>query len=163
MAEARSPQPLPGGGTSRTLKVLSATGVFAAAVIAVCVNVLVARFYQRWDWTSRGLYTLSSATLETLHGLDDQLSVVVLLGKSDPLTLSVRHMLTSYGAETQQLDVRFVDPDRNPAEFLALQQKYGIAASFTSFSFGIPTCRPSARMSRSALTTGSGEWPKIAS
>jgi hypothetical protein len=37
-------------------------------------------------------------------------------------------MLTAYGAETTHLQTRLVDPDRQPAEFLALQQKYGILA-----------------------------------
>ena len=51
------------------LRALSAAGVFAAAVILVCANIVVNRFYARWDWTSSGLYTLSQATLETLHSL----------------------------------------------------------------------------------------------
>ncbi len=108
------------------LRGLTITGVAAAAVIAVCCNVLVGRFYKRWDWTSQGLYTLSHATLETLHGLDAPIDVVVFLSASDPLTVSVRHMLDAYGAETRMLRPKFVDPDRSPAEFMVLQEKYGI-------------------------------------
>ena len=104
------------------LRALSIAGVFAAAVILVCANIVVNRFYARWDWTSSGLYTLSQATLETLHSLDDPIEVIVFLSASDPLTASVRHMLTNYGAETTQLKPRYVDPDRDPAEFLALHQ-----------------------------------------
>jgi hypothetical protein len=37
-------------------------------------------------------------------------------------------MLESYRAETPQLRLRFVDPDRSPAEFSAVQQKYQILA-----------------------------------
>ncbi len=116
------------GAASPTLKALSAAGVLAAALIGLSANVLAARFYERWDWTSQGLYTLSSATTETLHELDAPVDVIVFLAASDPLTVSVRNMLTAYGAETRQLHTRYVDPDRNPAEFLALQQKYGIVA-----------------------------------
>jgi hypothetical protein len=112
-------------------KALAAAGVLAAAVIAVLVNVLVARFYKRWDWTRSGIYTLSQATLETLHGLSEPVEVIVFLSASDPLTVSVRHMLAAYGAETTRLSARYVDPDRNPAEFLALQRKYGIMAGKT--------------------------------
>ena len=115
----------------RAIKALAAAGVFAAALIAVAVNVLVSRFYKRWDWTSAGLYTLSAATRETLAELREPVDVVVFLSASDPLALSVRHMLSSYGSETTQLRPRFVDPDRNPAEFMALQQKYGIVAGKT--------------------------------
>jgi len=118
-------------GTARAYPWLSAIGVLAAAVIVVCGNVLVARFYVRWDVTSRGLYTLSRATTETLEGLDRKIDVVVFLSRSDPLTLSVRHMLSAYSASTRYLSPRFVDPDQEPAEFLALQQKYDILTGRT--------------------------------
>lgn len=106
-------------------------GALAAAVIAVCANILVMRFYKRWDLTSAGLYTLSSATVETLHSLQDPVDIIVFLSASDPLTLSVQHMLAAYGAETRLLKPRFVDPDSDPAEFLALQKEYGIVAGKT--------------------------------
>lgn len=115
----------------RSATALSAMGVFSAAVIAVCLNIVVHRFYKRWDLTSSGLYTLSLATAETLHSLEDPIDVIVFLSASDPLTVSVHHMLTAYGAETAKLRPRFVDPDRDPAEFLALQKQYGIAAGKT--------------------------------
>jgi hypothetical protein len=114
-----------------TLRFLSAGGVFAAAVVAVCLNVLAFRFYKRWDVTSSGLYTLSAATLETLHSLGEPVDVIVFLSQSDPLTLSVEHMLAAYRAETKLLRPRFVDPDRDPAEFIALQKEYGIVAGKT--------------------------------
>lgn len=115
----------------RALSVLSAAGVIAATLLGISANVLVSRFYKRWDVTSRGLYTLSDATVDTLRGLGDPVEVIVFLSASDPLTVSVRHMLTAYGAETDKLRPRYVDPDRNPAEFLALQQKFGIVAGKT--------------------------------
>jgi hypothetical protein len=112
-------------------KVFSAAGVIAAAAIAVLANVLVSRSYARWDWTSSGLYTLSRATVETLHGLREPVDIVVLLSASDPTMVSVRQMLAAYSAESKQLRPRYVDPDRNPVEFLTLQQKYGILAGKT--------------------------------
>ncbi|HEV8244772.1 MAG TPA: GldG family protein, partial [Polyangiaceae bacterium] len=113
---------------SRRSKALSALGVFAAVVLAVNANVLVSRWYRRWDVTSEGLYTLSQATKGALSGLASPLSVVVLLSRTDPLLPRVRQMLTAYGAETTRLEVRYVDPERNPAEFVAIQQKYQILA-----------------------------------
>jgi hypothetical protein len=118
-------------GVAPSLKAISAAGVIAAAILGVVVNVLVARFYKRWDWTSTGLYTLSSATVDTLHALSEPVEVIVFLSASDPMTVSVRHMLDAYGAETTKLTARYVDPDRSPAEFLALQQKYQILAGKT--------------------------------
>ncbi|HEX4334819.1 MAG TPA: GldG family protein [Polyangiaceae bacterium] len=118
-------------GASSSARIFSATGVLAAAVIAVCANVLVFRFYKRWDWTSASLYTLSEPTLETLHSLPDPVDAVVFLSASDPLHLSVEHELAAYGSETKLLHPRFVDPDREPALFLALQKEYGIVAGKT--------------------------------
>jgi gliding motility-associatede transport system auxiliary component len=103
-------------------------GVVASAVLLVNLNVLGARWYKRWDFTSDKLYTLSQPTRELLARLQQPVDVDVLLSKSDPLSVSVRHMLEAYGAETRQLRVRYVDPDRSPAEFLAVQQKYQILA-----------------------------------
>ncbi|HEY3493264.1 MAG TPA: GldG family protein [Polyangiaceae bacterium] len=113
---------------SRSTKALSALGVLAAVVIAVNANILVARFYERWDFTSERLYTLSPATTSLLATLDRPISVAVLLSRTDPLLTPIRQLLVAYGAETQKLEVRYVDPEQSPAEFMALQQKYGILA-----------------------------------
>ena len=103
-------------------------GVVAGALLLVNVNVLGARWYKRWDFTSDKLYSLSQPTRELLQGLSGPVEISVLLSKGDPLLVSVRHMLEAYGAVTRQLRVTYVDPDRSPAEFLALQQKYQILA-----------------------------------
>lgn len=105
---------------------LAASGVLSATVLVIAVNVLVTRFYARWDLTSRQIYSLSAPTVETLHGLAEPIEIVVFLGRNDPLTLSVRHLLAAYGAETRWLRPRYVDPDRSPAEFLALQRRFGL-------------------------------------
>ncbi len=107
---------------------LSWLGVVAGALLLVNVNVLGARWYKRWDFTSDKLYSLSQPTRELLTGLQGPVDVSVLLSKGDPLLVSVRHMLEAYAAVTRQLRVTYVDPDRSPAEFLALQQKYQILA-----------------------------------
>jgi hypothetical protein len=116
---------------SRLGQWFDAAGVIAAVVLGVLINVYAARHYRRWDFTSHGLYTLSPATVDTLHGLGERVEVDVLLSTNDPLTNSVKFLLTAYQAETERLDVRYVDPDRHPADFLALQQKYGIEAGRT--------------------------------
>src|SRR3954466_12340087 len=102
------------GGVSRSFRAFAALGVLGAALLAVNLNVLVARWYKRWDLTADRLYTLSAATLKTLHALDRPLSITVFLGRADPLNVSVRQMLIQYRAETSKLSVKFVDPDQNP-------------------------------------------------
>ncbi|WP_438019542.1 GldG family protein [Sorangium sp. So ce315] len=126
----RDPSPAP-PGTPLGEKLSASVGIIAAMVLAVLVNLLVARHYKRWDWTQGGLYTLSDATLATLRSLAEPIRVYVLLSEADPLTLSVRHLLDAYRAETTRLQVEVTDPDRRPAEFLAVQQRYGVVAGKT--------------------------------
>lgn len=111
-------------GTSTGTKLGAIVGLVAAMVLALLVNIAAARHYKRWDFTTGGLYTLSRATTETLHALGEPIRMDVLVAASDPLTLSLRHLLTAYGAETTRLDVHYVDPERHAAEFLAIQRKY---------------------------------------
>jgi hypothetical protein len=118
-------------GTSIGTKLSASLGIVAAMVLAVLVNVYVGRHYKRWDVTKGGLFTLSEATLTTLHALEEPIEIHVLLPSGDPLAVSVQHLLEAYGSETSRLVVKLTDPDRHPAEFLATQQKYGIVAGKT--------------------------------
>ena len=44
------PSALHGGGITRSFKAFAALGVLGAALLAVNLNVLVARWYKRWRW-----------------------------------------------------------------------------------------------------------------
>ena len=129
--EDKKPETELAGASLAAVKVSTSLGIIAAMVIAVVANVLVARHYKRWDVTRGGLYTLSDPTLQTLHGLEQSVQVFVMLPAGDPLTTSVSHLLEAYKAETSRLEIKLTDPDRHPAEFLAIQQKYGVAAGKT--------------------------------
>ncbi|HTM45009.1 MAG TPA: GldG family protein [Polyangiaceae bacterium] len=111
---------------ARSARVMSALGIFSAVVLMVCVNVLVRRHYLRWDVSGAGLYSLSQVTLETLQRVDEPIEVTVLLGQSDPVTPSVKQILESYTAQCRWLRPRFIDPDRDQAEYGALQAKYNL-------------------------------------
>ena len=113
---------------ARSSKALSALGVLAAVVLAVNVNVLTSRFYKRWDVSSGGLYTLSGATTGILRDLTETVTLTVLLARTDPLLPPLRQLIVSYGAETSRLEVKYLDPEQNPAEFSAIQQRYGVTA-----------------------------------
>jgi hypothetical protein len=126
-AEARREAP----STTLATKLSSSAGIIAAMVLAVIVNVFVARHYKRWDWTRGGLYTLSDATVQTLRGLEEPVEIYVLLSPGDPLTVSLQHLLEAYQGETTRLEVRYTDPDRHPAEFLAVQQRFAIVPGKT--------------------------------
>jgi hypothetical protein len=106
-------------------------GVIAAMVVVVLVNVLAAGRYTRWDWTSNKRYTLSTATVQTLHDLPDTVQVWVLLGGADPLEQSVKQLLVAYQAETTKLDVHFIDPDRDTAALEDVKKRFKIETGRT--------------------------------
>jgi hypothetical protein len=103
-------------------------GLAAAVALALLVNVLASRHYTRWDWTTGKRYTLTPATLQTLHELDDKIEIWVLLGGADPLEQSVKQLLVSYANETSKLDVHYVDPDRDAVALVDVQQRFRIEA-----------------------------------
>jgi hypothetical protein len=109
---------------SRELGWLSALGVLSAAAIAVSLNVLVERFGPSFDLTSDRLYSLSPPTVETLGGLSEEVVVLVFMSQQDPDIGAVRRLLRQYEVASSLLKVRYVDPDRDPAEFAALKNRY---------------------------------------
>jgi hypothetical protein len=106
-------------------------GIVAAVAVAAIANVLVARHFTRWDWTSARRYTLSAATKTTLHELTDTVDVWVLMGSADPLEQSVKQLLVSYAAETTKLEVHYVDPDRDALALEDVRKKFNIQAGVT--------------------------------
>lgn len=129
--EHTGPAPSAPQHTTVGTKLGSAVGVAAAVVLLVLVNVLAARHYRRWDFTSGGLYTLTEPTKETLRALEEPIVVYVLLAPGDPLSISLRHLLDAYRSESARIEVKQVDPDTKPAEFLAVQQRFGVVAGKT--------------------------------
>ncbi len=123
--ESRSP------ATPLSAKLSSTMGIVAAMMLAVVCNVYVARHYKRWDVTHTGLYSLSEATKSTLRSLEEPIRVYVLLSNADPMATSVRQLLEAYRAETTKIELRISDPDKNPAEFLAVQQRFSVVAGKT--------------------------------
>jgi ABC-type uncharacterized transport system len=106
-------------------------GVVAAFVVAIFVNVLAARRYTRWDWTSSHRYSLSQATKTTLKELHEPVDLWVLMGGADPLEQSVKQLLVSYESETSQLHVHYVDPDRDTVELEDVRKRFNIQAGVT--------------------------------
>lgn len=106
--------------------------VAAAFVIAVLVNVLGARHYTRADWTSGKLYTLTPPTLETLHSLPDNVQIWILLGGGDPMEQSIKHLITSYEAETTKLDVHYIDPDKDALAFDDVRKRFKLETGRTN-------------------------------
>jgi hypothetical protein len=106
-------------------------GVLAAVVVVVLVNVVAARRFTRWDWTANKRYSLSTATVQTLHELPETVQIWVLLGTADPLEQSVKQLLVGYQAETTKLDVHYVDPDRDTIALEDVRKRFKIETGRT--------------------------------
>jgi ABC-type uncharacterized transport system len=107
-------------------RLVSLVGIAAAMVLGVVVNVVVARHYKRWDWTRTKRYTLSTATLATLHELEQPVDLWLLLGSADPLEQSVKQTLVAYQAETDRLHLHLIDPDRDTAALEDVRKRFKI-------------------------------------
>jgi len=116
---------------SRPAQTVQLAGVVAAVVLAFVVNVLGARHFTRWDWTRDRRWSLSPATEETLRTLEQPVEMWVVAGASDPLQQSLKELLGSYQAASSRLDVRWIDPDRDVAQMVALQARFDLQAGRT--------------------------------
>ncbi len=115
---------------SARTKALASAGLIAAGALALLVNVLANRHYKRWDASRNKLYTLSEATYFTLDQLErdgQDVEIFVFIGGGDPLLGSVKQMLTNYVARApRHLILRYLDPDRDRADFLRLQSELDV-------------------------------------
>src|SRR5258708_21876960 len=107
-------------------RALDLAGLVAAMVLAVVVNVLSARHFTRWDWTTTRRWSLSPATLETLGSLEQRVDVWAIAGPGDPLEGGLRAVLLEYQAASPRVHVVWIDPDRDVVQLVDVQRRFGI-------------------------------------
>jgi hypothetical protein len=110
---------------------LELAGVAAAVVFAVVLNVLSARHFDRWDWTQSKRWSISPATDQTLHSLEQPVELWTIVGRKDPLGTSLRALLAAYSAASPRIDVHWIDPDRDAVQLVDLQRRFGLEAGRT--------------------------------
>ena len=103
-------------------------GTALVTVIVVLVNYISARRYERWDLTQGRLFTLSERTEALLEQLDRPVDLYVFMSSGEPTFVELRELIDRYRAKTAKLTVYYVDPDREPARFKLLAEKYGVRA-----------------------------------
>ena len=99
--------------------------LIVGAAILLMVNYLSMRHYNRSDWTSTGLYTLSDKTVKIVKNLDKEVAMYVLWSQGDPRFMDVKEILDNYAGLSPRLKVEMVDPDMNPERVQLIVQKYG--------------------------------------
>jgi hypothetical protein len=121
-----------GVSVSVRTKAIASLGVIAAGVVAILINVLAARHYKRWDATRGRIYSLSDPTNFSLDSLERDgrdVELFVFIGGGDPLLSSIKQILVTYQARApKHLHIRYLDPDRDRAEFMRLQAELEVNA-----------------------------------
>src|SRR5262249_11795641 len=100
-------------------------------IVAILANVVSARRFSRWDWTANRRYSLTPATVQTLHDLSETIQIWVLFGPADPLEQSVKQMLVAYRAEAAKPDGRYVDPGRDVVALEDVRKRFKIETGRT--------------------------------
>jgi hypothetical protein len=112
-------------GAARSLEL---AGVAAAVVLAVVVNVLAGRHFTRWDWTTSRRWSITPATQETLRTLEQPVELWTIVGRGDPLEISLRELLAAYASASPRVEIHWIDPDRDAVEIVDLQRRFGLEA-----------------------------------
>ncbi len=98
-----------------------------AAVIVLMLNYLSYRHYDRTDWSAKQFYSLSSKTTGLLDTLEKPVEVTVFFQPGNVLYEDIHNLLREYQFHTSQLNIQWVDPDRDIAQTEELAVKYQVS------------------------------------
>ena len=101
----------------RAARAASASAGYTLAVLAVVVlvNFMAGRHHKRLDLTENKEFSLSEQTIKILTGLGRDVSVTSF-APDDPGYQKGRDLLDEYKYRSGHLQVKYIDPDRNPGE-----------------------------------------------
>jgi ABC-2 type transport system permease protein len=131
MSSEAKPIPVPKNSQRERLLqhvAINASTLFLVAIVLMC-NYLAFRHYERFDWTSQGVFTLSGKSKSVLSGLKQDLDIYLFMAQGEPSYDSTDELLNRYTASSTHIKVHHVDPDRDATGFKLLAQRFGIAAS----------------------------------
>lgn len=90
--------------------------IVAALAITIVVNLLVGQLPSTWtslDLTSNKLYSLTDQTKEFLAGMDENVTIYVLVSEENEDSM-LGQTLDRYEAMSEHITVQYVDPIQNP-------------------------------------------------
>jgi hypothetical protein len=114
---------------NRAAQLRAIVGTALVSVIVVLVNYISARRFERFDLTHDQLFTLSERSKVLLKQLDKPVDLYVFLSSGEQSYAELKELIARYRAESDKLTPYFVDPDREPARFKLLAEKYGLRAA----------------------------------
>jgi gliding motility-associatede transport system auxiliary component len=100
-------------GRQARLGSLAAASVVVVLGILIAINYLASRHDKRWDLTAAKQFSLSDQTKKVLQGLQKPVRVRVF-GRSEDFP-RFRERLDEYQYQSKQLNVEYIDLERNPA------------------------------------------------
>lgn len=136
---AAAPRSAPGGARrSIATKVLVSASSLLMVLIVLMANYLSYRHYRRFDWTSQALFSLSDKSLAVLRALTSDVDIYLFLSRSEPNYADTQELLRRYEGASRHIRVHVTDPDREPAKFQMLAQRFGLgAALLENGQFGV--------------------------
>lgn len=126
--ETPTPPAAERASSSDRRRVLDGASAALLIAIVVMVNYLAYRHYDRLDLTSVGMFTLSPKSVEVVRGLSSDVDIYLFLSQGEPAFERTDELLKRYRAISERVHVHYVDPDREPAEFKVLAQRFGVLA-----------------------------------
>jgi len=89
--------------------------IFVFLGILVFINLLTHRHKFRWDLTETGFFTLAPQSKKIASTLPRKIKMTAFYETGNPQRNEFQRLVDGYKEETDQIDVEFVDPDRQPA------------------------------------------------
>ncbi|MCL4459739.1 MAG: GldG family protein [Chloroflexi bacterium] len=117
-------------GRGRTARYGSNTVVMSIAFVGILalLNILAAKHVWNLDLTANKQYTLSPQTIQILKRIKEPLQVTAFYSQQQSDRQAMQDLLKEYQAHSDKIQVRFVDPDRQPT----LARQYQIASYGTT-------------------------------
>lgn len=105
---------------------MAAGSVIIFAAILVGLNWIASRQNKRWDLTEGGQFSLSDQTRQILRDLDKPLNIKIFYRGETGDIDRFRDQFAEYQYSSSQVNVEYIDPDREPMKAKALDvQTYG--------------------------------------
>jgi len=133
------------------LKAAFSASTLLAIAIVLMTNYLGFRHYRRFDLTREGLFTLSDKTRAVLRELKTDVDIYLFMSRSEPNFADTHELLKRYQATSRRIRLHVVDPDRAPAEFQVLVQRFGLGqALLENMEIGVDVA--------AVVTAGEKKW-----
>src|SRR5881409_424829 len=124
-------QPQKASGPKKIRRIQIGFNVLAQIVLilflAVAINSIAFKHYQRWDFSRDQKYALSDKTKRFLKGIKGKMRITFFFSPNTPITADVQNLLTEYQyAGKAKIDIEHIDPERNLSRAKELFDKYKV-------------------------------------